>query len=55
VVCPVLWGDEFGLDFAHLNPAIELHHMCYTNNPRIIAQHEFRDHLQQEARKLFWP
>jgi 4-hydroxybutyrate CoA-transferase len=39
-VCTALWGDEFGLDFAHLNPAIELHRMRYTNNPRIIAQHD---------------
>lgn len=39
-VCTALWGDEFSLDFAHLNPAIELHRMSYTNNPRIIAQHD---------------
>ncbi len=39
-VCTALWGDEFGLDFAHLNPAIELYRMRYTNNPRIIAQHD---------------
>ena len=39
-VCTALWGDEFALDFAHLNPAIELHRMRYTNNPRIIAQHD---------------
>ncbi len=39
-ICTALWGDEFGLDFAHLNPAIELRHMRYTNNPRIIAQHD---------------
>lgn len=39
-VCTALWGDEFGLDFAHLNPAIELHRMRYTNNPRVIAQHD---------------
>jgi acyl-CoA hydrolase len=35
-----LWGDEFSLDFAHLNPAIELRRMSYTNSPRIIAQHD---------------
>jgi 4-hydroxybutyrate CoA-transferase len=39
-ICTALWGDEFSLDFAHLNPAIELRRMCYTNNPRIIAQHD---------------
>jgi 4-hydroxybutyrate CoA-transferase len=39
-ICTALWGDEFALDFAHLNPAIELHRMRYTNNPRIIAQHD---------------
>lgn len=39
-VCTALWGDEFTLDFAHLNPAIELKRMSYTNNPRIIAQHD---------------
>jgi 4-hydroxybutyrate CoA-transferase len=39
-VCTALWGDEFTLDFAHLNPAIELRRMSYTNNPRIIAQHD---------------
>lgn len=39
-VCTALWGDEFALDFAHLNPAIELHRMRYTNNPRIISQHD---------------
>lgn len=39
-VCTALWGDEFALDFAHLNPAIELRRMRYTNNPRIIAQHD---------------
>jgi 4-hydroxybutyrate CoA-transferase len=39
-VCTALWGDEFSLDFAHLNPAIELRRMRYTNNPRIIAQHD---------------
>jgi 4-hydroxybutyrate CoA-transferase len=39
-VCTALWGDEFSLDFAHLNPAIELRRMGYTNNPRIIAQHD---------------
>jgi acyl-CoA hydrolase len=35
-----LWGDEFSLDFAHLNPAFELRRMRYTNNPRTIAQHD---------------
>jgi 4-hydroxybutyrate CoA-transferase len=39
-VCTALWGDEFSLDFAHLNPAFELRCMRYTNNPRIIAQHD---------------
>ncbi len=39
-VCTALWGDEFSLDFAHLNPVIELRRMRYTNNPRIIAQHD---------------
>ncbi|MDH3598907.1 MAG: 4-hydroxybutyrate CoA-transferase [Candidatus Tectomicrobia bacterium] len=39
-ICTALWGDEFGLDFAHLNPSIELRRMRYTNNPRIIAQHD---------------
>jgi 4-hydroxybutyrate CoA-transferase len=39
-VCTALWGDEFGLDLAHLNPAIELHRMRYTNNARIIARHD---------------
>jgi 4-hydroxybutyrate CoA-transferase len=39
-VCTALWGDEFSLDFAHRNPAIELRRMRYTNNPRIIAQHD---------------
>jgi len=39
-VCTALWGDESALDFAHLNPTIELHRMRYTNTPRIIAQHD---------------
>ena len=28
-VCTALWGDAFTLDFAHLNPAIELRRMRY--------------------------
>ena len=39
-VCTALWGDAFSLDFAHRNPAIELRRMRYTNNPRVIAQHD---------------
>jgi 4-hydroxybutyrate CoA-transferase len=39
-VCTALWGDAFSLDFAHRNPAIEIKRMSYTNNPRIIAQHD---------------
>jgi 4-hydroxybutyrate CoA-transferase len=39
-ICTALMGDAYTLDFAHLNPAIELRRMVYTNNPRIIAQHD---------------
>ncbi len=40
-VCTALMGDEFSLDFAHRNPAIELYRMSYTNNPARIAQHDY--------------
>lgn len=39
-ICTALMGDEFTLDFAHRNPAIELRRMNYTNHPRVIAQHD---------------
>jgi 4-hydroxybutyrate CoA-transferase len=39
-ICTALMGDEFTLDFAHRNPAIELRRMSYTNHPRVIAQHD---------------
>lgn len=40
-ICTALMGDEFSLDFAHRNPAIELYRMSYTNNPVRIAQHDY--------------
>lgn len=40
-ICTALMGDEFSLDFAHRNPAIELYRMSYTNNPLRIAQHNY--------------
>lgn len=40
-ICTALMGDAYTLDFAHLNPAIELHRMRYTNNPTRIAQHDY--------------
>jgi 4-hydroxybutyrate CoA-transferase len=40
-ICTALMGDAFTLDFAHRNPAIELRRMAYTNNPGVIAQHDY--------------
>ncbi len=40
-ICTAFMGDEFSLDFAHRNPAIELYRMSYTNNPLRIAQHPY--------------
>jgi 4-hydroxybutyrate CoA-transferase len=39
-ICTALMGDAYTLDFAHLNPAIELRRLSYTNNPGVIAQHD---------------